>query len=167
MPVPPALNPSSSQNVSAAACQARPQPPKSWLSRRCRSEGGGDLSLSALGSAMCGAGTVRVINNNEKLGLPWIWCSIYNVHLSQHPDPRSNPGKSGAHSQPRRVLLFLTGALRHRGRHAGVRRCPSSPRPLGSCQQHKETRQNACQTPQANRSCFFVNNNKRRSPRTT
>lgn len=67
---------------------------------------------------MCGAGTARVINNNEKLGLPWIWCSIYNAHLAQHPDPCSSPRKSGAHSQPRRVLLFLSGALQQ-GRSVG------------------------------------------------
>lgn len=40
---------------------------------------------------MRSSGTVRVINNNEKLGLPWICCSIYNVHLSPSPRPAQQP----------------------------------------------------------------------------
>lgn len=52
---------------------------------------GGNLSLSAPGSAMRGSSTVRVINNNEKLGLPWICYSIYNVHLSPSPRPAQQP----------------------------------------------------------------------------
>lgn len=40
---------------------------------------------------MCGSGTVQVINNNEKFALPWIWCSIYNRHLSPSPRPAQQP----------------------------------------------------------------------------
>lgn len=40
---------------------------------------------------MCSSGTVQVINNNEKFTLPWIWCSIYNTHLSLSPRPAQQP----------------------------------------------------------------------------
>lgn len=73
----------SSQNVSVAACRSQLQPPRSSLPPRCRARGSGQglLSLSTPGSAMRGSGTLEVINNDEKLGLPWICLSIYNTAL--------------------------------------------------------------------------------------
>ncbi|XP_071672929.1 uncharacterized protein [Patagioenas fasciata] len=93
LPVPPPLNPGSSdssQNVSVLPARPAPASPERAVASMSFGEAlrGGNLSLSTPGSAMRSSGTERVINNNEKLGLPWICCSIYNVHLSPSPRPR-------------------------------------------------------------------------------
>lgn len=72
---------------------------------------------------MCGSGTVQVINNNGKLGLPWICCSIYNPHLAPAPSLVRQPGEIRA---PFTALAwgFIcnqdAGIKRHTSRMAGA-----------------------------------------------
>lgn len=100
---------------------------------------------------MRGSGTVQVINNNEKLGLPWICRSIYNAHLSPSPRPAQQPREirapftasacafifnwdavigrqPGGTSVPVRLLRWLLGLVLAKQR-MGLPCCPASPGP--------------------------------------